>query len=199
MFGTFKDKKMAKSVEFDTNTITTISIGTVLKGDISTEGDFRIVGKLVGSIRSTGKVVVGQNGVIEGDIYCQNADFSGTIKGNAVVENLLLLKSSVNMNGNIKTNKLSIESGANFNGNCEMSSVDSKSSNENKQDQKNLNAYVKYSSLAIQMGLIIGLGMFGGFQLDKFIRWQFPIFTLLLSLGAVAMAIYIAIKDFLKK
>ncbi len=49
------------------------------------------------------------------------------------------------------------------------------------------------------MGLIIGLGMFGGFQLDKFIRWQFPIFTLLLSLGAVAMAIYIAIKDFLKK
>ncbi len=65
--------------------------------------------------------------------------------------------------------------------------------------KKNLNAYVKYSSLAIQMGLIIGLGMFGGFQLDKFIRWQFPIFTLLLSLGAVAMAIYIAIKDFLKK
>lgn len=136
MFSTFKNKKMAKSVEFDTNTITTISIGTVLKGDISTEGDFRIVGKLVGSIRSTGKVVVGQNGIIEGDVFCQNADFSGTITGNAVVENLLLLKSSVNMTGNIKTKKLSIESGANFNGNCDMSSTNAKPSNENKQKQK---------------------------------------------------------------
>jgi len=136
MFSTFKDKKMAKSVEFEKNTITTISIGTVLKGESATEGDFRNVGKLVGSSRSTGKVVVGQNGVIEGDIYCQNADFSGTIKGNAVVENLLLLKSSVNMSGNIKTKKLSIESGANFNGNCDMSSTDSKPSDENKKDQK---------------------------------------------------------------
>lgn len=51
----------------------------------------------------------------------------------------------------------------------------------------------------MQMGLIIGVGMFGGFQLDKLIHWRFPIFTLLFSLGAVAMAIYIAIKDFLKK
>lgn len=136
MFGTFKNKKMAKSVEFDTNTITTISIGTVLKGDISTEGDFRIVGKLVGSIRSTGKVVVGQNGVIEGDIFCQNADLSGTIEGNVTVENLLLLKSSVNMVGNIKTKKLSIESGANFNGNCDMSSTNAKPTDDSKQKQK---------------------------------------------------------------
>ncbi|MCD6091141.1 MAG: AtpZ/AtpI family protein [Bacteroidales bacterium] len=65
--------------------------------------------------------------------------------------------------------------------------------------KKNLNAYVKYSGLAMQMGLIIGVGMFGGFQLDKLIKWEFPIFTLVLSLGAVAMAIYIAIRDFIKK
>ena len=65
--------------------------------------------------------------------------------------------------------------------------------------KKDLNAYVKYSGLAMQMGLIIGVGMFGGFQLDKLIKWEFPIFTLVLSLGAVAMAIYIAIRDFIKK
>jgi len=136
MLRTIKEKKMAKNGEFDTNTITTISIGTVLKGDISTEGDFRIVGKLIGSIRSTGKVVVGQNGIIEGDIFCQNADLSGTITGNIIVENLLLLKASVNMNGSIKTKKLSIESGATFNGSCDMSHSDAKTSNEKKQDQK---------------------------------------------------------------
>ncbi|MDA3906281.1 MAG: polymer-forming cytoskeletal protein [Bacteroidales bacterium] len=136
MFRNFINKEMAKNGEFDTNTITTISIGTIVKGDISTEGDFRIVGKLIGSIRSTGKVVVGQNGVVEGDIFCQNADLSGTIKGNVEVENLLLLKTSVNLTGNIKTNKLSIESGASFNGNCSMSNKDSKASNGNKQNQK---------------------------------------------------------------
>lgn len=136
MLSIIKEKKMAKKGEFDTNTITTISIGTVVKGDITLEGDFRIVGKLIGSIRSTGKVVVGQSGIIEGDIFCQNADFSGTVKGNVEVENLLLLKSTTNLNGNIKTNKLSIEAGTLFSGNCEMNNAGSKASNEIKQTQK---------------------------------------------------------------
>lgn len=65
--------------------------------------------------------------------------------------------------------------------------------------KKDINAYVKYSGLAIQMGLIIGAGMFGGVQLDKLTGFQFPIFTLIFSLGSVILAIYIAIKDFLKK
>lgn len=136
MFINFKDKKMAKNGEFDTNTITTISTGTIVNGDITTEGDFRIVGKLIGNIHSTGKVVIGQNGIVEGDIFCQNADFSGSIIGNSDVENLLLLKSTVNVSGNIKTGKLSIESGAQFNGNCTMSNGGSKAVNENKQTTK---------------------------------------------------------------
>lgn len=65
--------------------------------------------------------------------------------------------------------------------------------------KKDLNAYVKYSSLAIQMGVIIAGGTFGGVQLDKLTGWEFPVFTLILSLGSVALAIYFAIKDFIKK
>jgi len=65
--------------------------------------------------------------------------------------------------------------------------------------KKELNSYVKYSGLAIQMGLIIAAGMFAGVKLDKLIGWKFPLFTLLLSLGSVVLAIYMAIKDFLKK
>lgn len=136
MFSNTKSKKMAKNGEFDTNAVTTISTGTVVKGDITSEGDFRIVGKLVGSIRSTGKVVIGQSGIVEGDIFCQNADFAGTIKGNVEVEKLLLLKATVNLNGNISTGKLSIEAGALFSGKCTMSNTGSKTKNENKQTQK---------------------------------------------------------------
>jgi cytoskeletal protein CcmA (bactofilin family) len=136
MFRNTKNKKMAKTGEFDTNAVTTISTGTVVKGDITSEGDFRIVGKLVGSIRSKGKVVIGQSGIVEGDIFCQNADFSGTVKGNVEVEKLLLLKATVNLNGNISTGKLSIESGALFSGKCTMSNTGSKAGNENKQAKK---------------------------------------------------------------
>jgi len=65
--------------------------------------------------------------------------------------------------------------------------------------KKNYNAYVKYSSIAVQMGLIVVAGTFGGYKLDKLFSLRFPIFTLVLSLGSVALAIYLAIKDFIKK
>ncbi len=65
--------------------------------------------------------------------------------------------------------------------------------------KKELNSYVKYSGLAMQMGLIIAAGMFAGVNLDKLTGWKFPLFTLILSLGSVVLAIYMAIKDFLKK
>lgn len=62
-----------------------------------------------------------------------------------------------------------------------------------------LNDYARYSSIALQMLVIIALGVVGGYFLDKWIGWRFPVFTLLLSIVSVAAAIYIVIKDFLKK
>lgn len=64
--------------------------------------------------------------------------------------------------------------------------------------KKPLPNYVKYSNIAIQMAIIITAGVFGGLQLDKLLNWRIPIFTLILSLVAVSIAIYLAIKDFIK-
>jgi len=61
-----------------------------------------------------------------------------------------------------------------------------------------LNTYAKYSSLAFQMMFIILAGVFGGMELDKWLGWKFPVFTLVLSVLGVILAIYYAIKDFLK-
>lgn len=61
------------------------------------------------------------------------------------------------------------------------------------------NSYLKYSGMAIQMAVIITLGVFGGKKLDQFFNLNQPVFTLVLSLFAVFAAIYISIKDFLKK
>lgn len=53
--------------------------------------------------------------------------------------------------------------------------------------------------MGTQMLVIIGLGVFGGYSLDKWLGWKVPVFTLVLSLLSVGAAIYLSIKDFLKK
>ena len=68
-----------------------------------------------------------------------------------------------------------------------------------RENQKQFNAYAKYSSLAIQMMLIIGIGTYGGFRLDKYLGWRFPLFTVVLSLLSVGFSIWYAVKDLLKK
>ena len=116
MFGKIKKTKL------DNPHITGNSImeGTVVVGDINTDGNIRIDGTVKGIIKADGKVVIGQNGVIEGEVICKNADISGTLKTKITVYGLLTLKSTANILGDIKTDMLEIEAGANFSGNCDM-------------------------------------------------------------------------------
>lgn len=69
---------------------------------------------------------------------------------------------------------------------------------DQKQKQKQFNAYAKYSGLAIQMMAIIAAGTYGGFRLDKYLGWKIPVCTIVLSLSSVAVAIWYAVKDLLK-
>jgi len=112
---------MAKNNDYDAKSVNTIGAGTVVKGDITSDGDFRIVGKLIGTIQSKGKVVIGKNGSVEGDVFCKNADISGTVKGTMKVDELLSLTSSSSLEGQITVGRISIEAGANFSGQCNMS------------------------------------------------------------------------------
>jgi hypothetical protein len=68
-----------------------------------------------------------------------------------------------------------------------------------KEKRPPLESYARYSNLAFQMFAIIGIGIFGGVKLDQWLKIGFPVFTVLLSILSVAAAIYIAIKDFIKK
>lgn len=97
-----------------------IGNGTIIKGEIESNGDIRIDGKVIGILKSSGKVVLGQNGVIEGDIYCKQADLSGNVKGKIVVDELTSMKSTSNIEGELNTKQLCIEIGAKFNGKCDM-------------------------------------------------------------------------------
>lgn len=73
-----------------------------------------------------------------------------------------------------------------------------RSKQQNQQKKSKLNNYAKYTSIAIQMIVIIVGGVFGGYKLDQYLELKFPIFTLVFSLLAVGIAIYLSIKDFIK-
>jgi cytoskeletal protein CcmA (bactofilin family) len=112
---------MAKFNEPDNTTINLISTGTDITGDVKSNGDIRIDGTLTGTLNTKGKVVVGPTGKVNGEVICKNSEIAGIIEGKITVGQLLNLKASSKINGDIVTSKLSIEPGAVFSGNCKMS------------------------------------------------------------------------------
>ncbi len=97
-----------------------IGHGTTIKGDLESNGDFRIDGCLVGSITSNGKIVIGETGTVEGQVTCKQADISGKIDAKLDVAELTVLKSSAQFKGELITAKIAIEVGAQFSGTCQM-------------------------------------------------------------------------------
>jgi len=67
-----------------------------------------------------------------------------------------------------------------------------------KKNKKQFNDYAKYSTIAFQMIFIILIGVFGGIKLDQIVKIEFPVFTVVLSILSVILAIYYAIKDLIK-
>src|SRR5215212_6302241 len=111
---------MNKAAEGTSSSINLIGAGTVIEGDIRSNGDIRIDGTVYGSVSSKSKVVIGTTGVIEGDVNSQNADVSGTVKGKTTITELLFLKSTSKIIGDLVTGKLVVEVGATFTGSCNM-------------------------------------------------------------------------------
>ena len=132
----FTSKNEAMKNTETTAAINMIGAGTVITGDIQSKGDIRVDGTLKGSVNTSGKVVLGKDGVIEGDVVCADADVSGTIKAKISVTQLLSLKSTAKLNGDIITNKLSIEPGASFTGSCSMGAVIKDIKHAEKQEKK---------------------------------------------------------------
>jgi|ERR1035437_3515744 cytoskeletal protein CcmA (bactofilin family) len=115
--------KNSKNMSSDGSSVNLLVAGTSITGDVKSNGDFRIDGTLKGTLSVKGKLVVGPNGHVEGEIECQNADVSGEIRGKINVSELLMLRASAKINGDIFTGKISIEPDAQFTGTCSMGGI----------------------------------------------------------------------------
>lgn len=97
-----------------------IGNGAILHGDMTCDNDLRIDGKLIGNIHSTAKVVIGTNGVVEGNVVAQTADIMGITKGMLRVKDILNLRGDATIDGDIYAGKLSVEPTVTLNGHCYM-------------------------------------------------------------------------------
>ncbi len=119
MFGK-NGKATAKEIEEASKSSNIITKGTTITGNIESLGIIRIDGNLLGDIRSRAKVVVGEAASIEGNVYAQNAEIEGEVRGTLEIAEVLVLKSTAKITGDIITGKLVVESGASFEGKCRM-------------------------------------------------------------------------------
>lgn len=112
--------KVSDTQQLDVNSISRISEGTAVKGELSSLTDIRIDGSLEGKIYSSGRIVVGEKASIVGSIFCSDLDLWGKVNGDIYVQNLLSLKSPASVEGNLHVRKLQVEMGAELNGTCKM-------------------------------------------------------------------------------
>jgi cytoskeletal protein CcmA (bactofilin family) len=102
------------------NASTMIAAGTTITGDMESNGDIRIDGILKGNLTGKAKVIIGAEGVVEGNIEGVQADIMGHVTGTIRVQELLFLHGKTQVNGDIYAGKLQVEPTAVFNGNCHM-------------------------------------------------------------------------------
>jgi len=100
--------------------INSIMEGTSIEGEVRSDSNIRIDGRVKGIINVRGRLIVGTSGVVEGDVTCQSSDIEGTVMGKINCQDLLSLKATAKLTGDINTKKLAIEPGAIFTGNCSM-------------------------------------------------------------------------------
>lgn len=125
----FKDKKNAAKPEAPVKTVTRteamtevfISRSTVITGTILTEDHIRIEGRVKGDISARGNVVVGQQGMIEGNIKGSNIAIAGRVQGNIIAGGELRMQSGAKLMGDVSAHSVIIEEGAAFKGQSAVS------------------------------------------------------------------------------
>ncbi len=123
MFGNNKsteDSKKPVAALPSGSALNAMAKGTVVEGTIRCDSDLRVDGAIKGKLACKAKVIIGPTGSVEGEIHCQNAVIEGRFKGILTVTELLNVRETAEVDGEITTNKLLVQSGARFNVACKM-------------------------------------------------------------------------------
>lgn len=123
-----ESKSVKKTSGAPMNALNSLVQGTTLVGEIKSESDIRVDGTIKGTLHCNAKVIVGPTGYVEGEVHCKNAIIEGRLEGTIHVAELLNVRETADVNGDIFTNKLIVQSGAIFNVGCKMGTQHSSAS-----------------------------------------------------------------------
>ncbi len=125
MFGNNKKEPNKGSAPGATpsHSLNSLTQGTSVDGAIKADSDIRVDGKIKGKLHCTAKVIIGPTGHIDGEIRCKNAVIEGKFTGHLEVEELLNVRETAKIEGDVIVNKLIVQSGAVFNVTCNMGGV----------------------------------------------------------------------------
>lgn len=119
------------------HSLNSINQGTTIEGTIRAKSDIRIDGTIKGNLICEAKVIVGPTGQVEGEITCENAVMEGKFEGTLRVKELLNVRETAQVNGDVSTGKLIVQPGGVFNVSCNMSNGSSpKAAKPNSNAQK---------------------------------------------------------------
>lgn len=123
--------KKEESTSSASKSMNQLGQGTTIVGNLQSESDIRIDGKVQGNLSTKGRLVLGVNGIIDGDVICNNGFIEGKINGKVESADLLVLAKTAFISGDIMIKKLVVEEGAKFNGRCTMGIQVSRQTSDN--------------------------------------------------------------------
>jgi cytoskeletal protein CcmA (bactofilin family) len=113
-----------------------LTSGSKIIGTIITDSDIRVDGTIEGDVKCSGKMVIGEQGLVKGTVECQSAEIMGTLDGKINVKYTLALRATSRLKGEINTQTLMVEPNAIFNGSCTMGNDSDKEKTDNLKSQK---------------------------------------------------------------
>ncbi len=115
-----KTKGSASVASSSTHSLNSMVKGTVVEGSVKAQSDIRVDGTIKGKLNCDAKVIIGPTGFVDGEIKCKNAVVEGRFEGVMVVEELLNVRESAQVTGDVTTGKLIVQPGGVFNVTCNM-------------------------------------------------------------------------------
>jgi len=100
--------------------ISIIGPGMTVIGDVTTDGTVRVEGRVTGTIHAGKAVVVGSNGMVEGEVRTNDAVIAGSVSGLLLAASRLEIQASSRIQGEVRARRIQLDEGALFNGDLRM-------------------------------------------------------------------------------
>jgi cytoskeletal protein CcmA (bactofilin family) len=135
MFGSNKKKDAGKSASNSAapgggHSLNSLVEGTSVEGTLTSKSDIRVDGSIKGTLTCDAKVIIGPTGFIEGEVRCQNAVIEGRFEGTLYVKELLNIRESAKVTGDVAYGKLNVASGAVISGSYKVAGTNSNGSSK---------------------------------------------------------------------